>query len=512
MYKTIRIFDTTLRDGEQSPGCSMNLEEKIEVARQLDRLKVDVIEAGFAISSPGDFQSVQAIAGVVKNSAVASLSRALEKDIDAAYEAVRGAVSPLIHTFLSTSPVHMQYKLRMTPEQVLERTRQMVSYARAKCPAVEFSAEDATRSQPEFLARVLQAAIEAGATIINVPDTVGYVTPDEMAGLIGYLTQNVPDLHKAILSVHCHNDLGMAVANSLTAVGAGATQVECAVNGLGERAGNAALEEVVMALHTRRDSLGVACRVDTTQLYRASRLVYNVVGMTPPRNKAIVGPNAFAHESGIHQHGVMAERTTYEIMTPESIGLSKNRMVLGKHSGRHAFKDRLQELGYEVTAQEVDRYFQEFKDLCDKKKTVTDDDIEAIVTHSRGEKPGKYALVRFDVHAGNAATSSCVVRLEADGETTEEVALGDGPIDAAYNAIDKITGLGAHELEDYAIHSISQGRDALGEVIVKVKAGNKTVSGRGLSTDIIQASILAYLNAVNKLLEKGEDRGQTGDT
>lgn len=512
MKKTIRIFDTTLRDGEQSPGCSMNLEEKIEVARQLDRLKVDVIEAGFAISSPGDFQSVQTIAGVIKDCAVASLSRALEKDIDAAYEAVRHAASPLIHTFISTSPVHMQYKLKMTPEQVLERTRYMVQYASAKCPAVEFSAEDATRSEPAFLARVLQTAIEAGATIINVPDTVGYVTPDEMAGLIRYLSENVPDIHKAVISVHCHDDLGMAVANSLAAINAGATQIECTINGLGERAGNAALEEVVMALQTRRETMQAACRVDTTQIYRTSRLVYNIVGMTPPRNKAIVGQNAFAHESGIHQHGVMAERTTYEIMTPESIGLSKNRMVLGKHSGRHAFRDRLLELGYDLSVEEVDRYFQEFKDLCDKKKEVTDDDIQAIVTNSLGERPGKYRLTRFDVHAGNAATSSCVIRLEAEGETIEEVALGDGPIDAAYNAIDKITGQHGHELEDYAIHSISQGKDALGEVMVKLKAGGRTITGRGLSTDIIEASVLAYLNAVNRLLEMGGSREQTGDT
>ena len=501
MDQRIKIFDTTLRDGEQAPGCSMDLSEKLEVARQLERLKVDIIEAGFAISSPGDFESVSKIAETVKDCTVASLSRALEKDIDAAYEAVKHAESPLIHTFISTSPVHMHYKLKMTPEQVLERTKAMVAYAAAKCPAVEFSAEDATRSDPDFLVRIFDAAIASGATVINVPDTVGYTTPEEMAELISYLKEHVKDVDRATISVHCHNDLGMAVANSLAAVGTGATQIECAVNGLGERAGNAALEEVVMALNTRRDHLKASCRIDTTQIYRTSRLVYGIIGVAAPINKAIVGANAFAHESGIHQHGVMAERTTYEIMAPESIGLSKNKMILGKHSGRHAFEERLGELGYTLSPEEVNKYFEEFKQLCDKKKEVNDRDIEAIISSKISGSGGLYSLKRFDVFSSNISRANCVVQLERDGEILEDVALGDGPIDAAYNAIDKMVDSPAHSLEDYGIHSISEGKDALGEVIVKLKVGKKTITGRGLSTDIMEASILAYLNGVNKLLE-----------
>lgn len=501
MVSHVKIFDTTLRDGEQAPGCSMNLNEKIEIARQLERLRVDVIEAGFAISSPGDFRSVQAIAGAVKDCTVASLARALEKDIDAAYDAVKNAVSPRIHTFLATSPVHMEYKLKKTPEQVLEQTAAMVRYAARLCSDVEFSAEDAMRSDPAFLAQVVQAAIEAGAKVVNIPDTVGIATPSEMAEMITYLKKHVENIDRAELSVHCHNDLGMAVANSLAAVKAGVTQIECTVNGLGERAGNAALEEVVMALKTRGVWFGADTRIDTTQIYRTSRLVYGVIGMTAPLNKSIVGTNAFSHEAGIHQHGVMTERTTYEIMTPESIGLNKNRMVLGKHSGKHAFETRLTELGYFLSEEEVGKFFEQFKVLCDKKKLVTDRDIEAIVDSTVSGKNGLYELERFDVHAGNFATATCVVRLKNKDKSIEEVALGDGPIDAAFNAIDKVVGLDEHSLEDYAIHSISEGKDALGEVVVKLRFGDRTVTGRGLSTDIIESSILAYLNGVNKILE-----------
>ena len=503
MERTIKIFDTTLRDGEQSPGCSMNLEEKIEVARQLEKLKVDVIEAGFAISSPGDFESVKTIAQIVKDCEVASLARALEKDIDAAYEAIKGAVAPRIHLFLSTSPVHMQYKLRMTPEQVLEKSAAMVAYAKKYCSNVEFSAEDAMRSQPEFLAKIVFAAIKAGATVVNIPDTVGFVTPDEMFEMITYLKANVPNIDETELSVHCHNDLGMAVANSLAAMRAGASQIECTVNGLGERAGNASLEEVVMALHTRKPLFNVNCGIDTTQIYRTSRLVYNIIGMTPPINKPVVGTNAFAHESGIHQHGVLAEKSTYEIMTPESIGLNKNIMVLGKHSGSHAFEERLIELGYSLTKDEINGFFVKFKELCDKKKTVTNSDIEAIVNNSIIQKAGAYKLDRFDVHSGNTATATCVISLNKDGNIVEEVAIGDGPIDAAYNAIDKIVNAQEHTLEDYSIHSTSEGKDTMGEVIVKLKCMNKIFTGRGLSTDIIESSILAYINGVNKILELG---------
>ncbi|HAN43822.1 MAG TPA: 2-isopropylmalate synthase [Ruminococcaceae bacterium] len=503
MDRKIKIFDTTLRDGEQSPGCSMNLEEKIEVARQLEKLRVDVIEAGFAISSKGDFESVAAIAKAVKDCSVASLARAVEKDIDAAYEAVKFAVAPRIHTFISTSPVHMQYKLRMTPEQVIEKTAAMVAYAKKYLSDIEFSAEDAMRSQPEFLAKVVETAINAGATVVNIPDTVGFVTPAEMYEMITYLKNNVPNIGKAEISVHCHNDLGMAVANSLEAVKAGAAQVECTINGIGERAGNAALEEVVMALKTRKPYFNVDCRIDTTQIYRTSRLVYNIIGVTAPINKSIVGANAFAHESGIHQHGVLAEKSTYEIMTPESVGLNKNTMVLGKHSGRHGFEERLNELGYSFSQAEINSFFEKFKELCDKKKTISDNDIEAIVNSTITEKAGAFKLEQFDVHASNTNTASCVIKLMRDDVSMQEVALGDGPIDAAYNAIDKIVKAAEHTLEAYSIHSVSEGKDALGEVIVKLKCGDKMITGRGLSTDIIESSILAYINGINKILDMG---------
>ncbi len=504
MEKTIRFFDTTLRDGEQSPGCSMDLNEKLEVARHLEKLKIDVIEAGFAISSPGDFESVSRVAKEIKDCTVASLARTNEADIDAAYNAVKHAASPLIHTFISTSPVHMQYMMKLTPEQVLDKTKAMVAYAAKKCPAVEFSAQDATRSDWGFLVKVFETAIDSGATIINVPDTVGYTTPEEYAQLITYLKQNVRNIGDTVISVHCHNDLGLAVANSLSAVGAGATQIECTINGLGERAGNAAFEELVMALNTRKDYFKVSSRVDTTQIYRTSKLVYSIIGMTPPLNKAIVGTSAFAHESGIHQHGVLSERSTYEIMTPESIGLSKNKLVLGKHSGRHAFVDHLKELGYTNLADdEIKKYFEEFKKLCDKKKEVSDDDIEAIITSELTTSASFYKLERFDVFTSNASRGTCVIRLNTNDESLEDVALGDGPIDAAYNAIDKLVDAPPHTLEDYAIHSVSEGKDALGEVVVRLKFGDKIVTGRGLSTDIIESSILAYLSAVNKILERG---------
>jgi 2-isopropylmalate synthase len=511
MERIIRFFDTTLRDGEQSPGCSMDLGEKLEVARCLERLKVDVIEAGFAISSPGDFESVSRIAKEIKDCTVASLARTNEADIDAAYNAVRHAASPLIHTFISTSPVHMYHKLKMTAEQVLEKTAAMVAYAAKKCPAVEFSAEDATRSDWDFLVQVFQTAISNGATVINVPDTVGYTTPEEYAQLIGFLKQNVKNIDKAAVSVHCHNDLGMAVANSLAAVGAGATQIECTVNGLGERAGNAALEEVVMALNTRRDYFRASSRIDTTQLYRTSKLVYSIIGIPAPINKAIVGANAFAHESGIHQHGVLSERTTYEIMSPESVGLSKNKLVLGKHSGRHAFADRITSLGYTLNEAEINKYFDEFKKLCDKKKDVGDDDIEAIISSSISQSAGFYRLQGFDIHTSSGSTDSSVIHLERDGSLLEDVALGDGPIDAAYNAIDKMIDAPEHTLEDYTIRSVSEGKDALGEVVVKIKSGDAIVTGRGLSTNIIESSILAYLNGVNKILERRDRACEAGD-
>ena len=496
----IKIFDTTLRDGEQSPGCSMNLAEKLQVASQLERLGVDIIEAGFAISSPGDFESVKSIAELVKNCSVASLSRALEKDIDCAWDAVKNAADPRIHTFIATSPVHMEYKLKMTPEQVIERTAAMVKYASKYTSNIEFSCEDAMRSDPDFLVRVCDAAIKNGAKVLNIPDTVGYTTPNEMRAMIEYLIKNVPDSDKVEFSVHCHNDLGMAVANALGGVLGGALQIECTVNGLGERAGNTSLEEVVMAMNTRPDLYGELPRIDTKQIYRTSKLVYNIIGQSAPNNKPIVGANAFAHESGIHQHGVLANKSTYEIMTPESVGIQKNQMVLGKHSGKHAFSERLKELGYELTDDQIVDAFTKFKELCDKKKTVTDGDIEALVTNTE-IVDGKYKLVSFDVKTMGKVGVCSSICLKHEDEFVEQKSLGDGAIDSLYAAIDKIVQPPEHVLDKFNISAVSEGQDTLGEVTLKLNSQGKTYSGRGLSTDIIEAGIMAYLNAINKLMQ-----------
>ncbi|MEG2361128.1 MAG: 2-isopropylmalate synthase [Christensenella sp.] len=498
--KTIKIFDTTLRDGEQSPGCSMNLGEKLEVARQLELLRVDVIEAGFAVSSAGDFKSVQGVADTIKNCAVASLCRAVKADIDASYNALKNAVAPCIHIFLATSPLHMQYKLKMTEEQVLEHIRESVAYAKTLVPDIEFSAEDASRTDLEFLSKVVKTAMEAGAVTINIPDTVGYALPQEMYERIAYLKQNVDGIDKINLSVHCHDDLGMGVANSLASVEAGAAQVECTVNGIGERAGNASLEEIVMAIKTRKAQFGADTNINTKQLYRTSRLISKIIGVSIPPNKAIVGANAFAHESGIHQHGVLANRETYEIMTPESVGLVTNQMVLGKHSGRHAFDDFLAERGYNLTEEELERAFEAFKDLCDKKKEVTEYDVEALVAQKAAKLTEHFRLQQFVVNSGNTIQATANVTLaDLSGATKEQVALGDGPIDAAYKAIENIVQMPL-KLNNYKINAVSHGEDALGEVVVKVSSENRTVTGRGLSTDIIEASMLAYINAINKLL------------
>ena len=501
----VKIFDTTLRDGEQSPGCSMNLKEKIEIARCLEKLKVDVIEAGFAIVSPGDFESVKTISETVKDCTVASLARATVKDIDAAWEAVKGAVDPRIHVFIATSPLHMEYKLRMKPEEVHEQAGKMVAYAKKFCPNIEFSAEDASRSDLDFLSRAVEIAIANGANTINLPDTVGYTTPDEMRHLISYVREHAAGSEKAIFSVHCHNDLGMATANSLAGVLGGARQIECTINGLGERAGNTALEEVVMALHTRPDTYGgVTTGIDTTQIYRASKTVYNIIGQTAPLNKAIIGKNAFAHEAGIHQHGVLANKKTYEIMTPEAVGIVANSLVLGKHSGRHAFSQHIEELGYTLTKEEIDRCFEEFKDVCDKKKNITDADLEAIITHhaahliQEADENG-YSLDWFQTSTSNFTTATCTISLIKNEEKFQAVALGDGPIDAAFNAIDTIIQPSEHTFDIFSINSISEGKDTLGDVTVKISSHNKTFTGRGLSTDIIEASVNAYLTAMNKL-------------
>lgn len=505
----IRIFDTTLRDGEQSPGCSMHLNEKIQMAKQLERLGVDIIEAGFAISSKGDFDSVSEVAKAVKNSTVASLARSLPKDIDAAYQAVKHAESPMLHVFLATSPIHMKYKLEMTEDQVFERAVESVRYARSLCPNVEFSCEDASRSELPFLYRVLEGVIAAGATTVNIPDTVGYTTPQEFYTFIRSIKENTPNIDEAVISVHCHNDLGMGVANSLSAVLAGAGQVECTVNGIGERAGNAALEEIVMALKTRRDFYGVDTRIVTTEIMKASNLLSTITGVRVQPHKAIVGINAFAHESGIHQHGMLKEKTTYEIMTPESVGLKENMMVLGKHSGKHALRDRLVELGYDVSEQELGELFVKFKELADEKKTVYDKDIEALLIGTYSDVEDGYELVDYQTATSEGKDAKTIIKLRYQDETMERVGTGKGPIDAAFDAMAQITGEDV-KLKDFAIYSITQGKDAIGETVVKLDRGGRLYSGKGMSTDIIKSGILAYMNAVNHM-ESHRRRAENGN-
>ena len=511
MARQIKIFDTTLRDGEQAPGCSMNLQDKLAVAESLASLGVDIIEAGFAICSPGDFQSVQAIARGVHGVTVASLARAIEKDIDAAWDAVRDAESPRIHTFLATSPIHMEFKLKKTPEQVYDQAVKMVEYARNLCGDVEFSLEDASRSNPEFMYRVIEGVINAGASTVNIPDTVGYAAPQEFADLIKGIKANVPNIDKAIISVHCHNDLGLAVPNSLAAAMAGADQIECTINGLGERAGNAALEEIIMNLYTRKDYYQMTTRVDTTQLWQTSRRVTKATGVRCQPNKAIVGENAFAHEAGIHQHGVLANRATYEIMTPESIGLPHNKMVLGKHSGSHAFEERLSYLGHKVTDEKLNVLFEEFKALADKKKTVSDRDIDAMVSGLAGGVPEAFKLDRFVINSGSSITSTSIVRLiTKDGSKVEKVAIGDGPVDASLNAVDKIIGGAEIKLEDFSlaiVDATDTGADAQGESHVRIAREGRTWNGSGVSTDIVESVIKAYLSAVNAMTyELGQER------
>ena len=499
--KRIKVFDTTLRDGEQSPGCSMNLAEKIEMAKQLEKLGVDIIEAGFAIASPGDFASVEAISKAVKDCTVASLARATKGDIDCAWNAVRQAADPRIHLFIATSPLHMEYKLKMKPEDVLAQITEMTAYAKQYVSNVEFSAEDATRSDPEFLAQAVRNAIAAGATVVNIPDPVGYTAPAEMRALIEYLVREVPETAGIELSLHCHNDLGMATANSLAGILGGATQVECTVNGLGERSGNTSMEEVVMALRTRADIYECETRIETTQIYRASKTVYDIIGQTAPLNKPIVGKNAFLHESGIHQHGVLANKKTYEILTPESVGIRVENLVLGKHSGKHAFEAHLKELGYELTQDELLRCFTEFKALCDKKKTINDADLEALVSHNTRaeETEERYKLDWFAVHTTNFTTATATICLRRGEETLQAVSLGDGPIDAAFQAVDDIVKPVEHAFATFTIQSISEGKDTLGDINLKLSALGRTFRGHGLSTDIIEASILAYVEAINRL-------------
>ncbi|MCE1194903.1 2-isopropylmalate synthase [bacterium] len=499
MARTVKIFDTTLRDGEQAPRCSMNLQEKVEVARQLERLGVDVIEAGFPAASPGDLAAVRAVAEVVKASTVAALCRASRGDIDAGLEALANAARPRIHTFIATSPIHMEFKLKMTPDEVLARAVDAVSYARERCPEVEFSAEDAFRSDPDFVCKVFGAVIAAGATVLNIPDTVGYALPGEFGPFVAYIKAHTPGIEKAAISVHCHNDLGLAVANTIAAVQAGADQIECTINGLGERAGNASLEELAMILTTRREELGVECGIVTPQIYATSRLVSKVTGVRVQPNKAIVGENAFAHEAGIHQHGVLANRATYEIMTPESVGFPSNRMVLGKHSGKHAFEERLKDLGFEPAGLAIDELFARFKVLADKKKTVSDRDIEALVVGSTKSHPDTWTLDRWVINSGSSLSSTCTIKLKnKSGEFREEVAVGDGPIDAAFSAIDRLIGKNL-DLDSFELGAVTGGEDAQGEATVKVSMEGQQWNGRGLSTDIVEASILAYIAAINSM-------------
>jgi len=501
--RKILIFDTTLRDGEQSPGCSMTISEKLRMARQLEKMGVDVLEAGFAIASEGDFQAIQMIANTLKNTSVASLARSLPKDIDRAYEAVRGSVAPRIHTFIATSDIHLQHKLRMSREAAIESAVAAVRRAKGYLSDVEFSAEDATRSDWNYLSRIVEAVIKAGATTVNIPDTVGYTTPEEYFELISHLKNTVPNIEQARISVHCHNDLGMAVANSWAAIRAGADQVECTVNGIGERAGNAALEEVVMAMHTRRDKMEVACGIKTEEIARSSELLTSITGVKVQPHKAIVGANAFAHESGIHQHGMLNERTTYEIMTPESVGIRQTRLVLGKHSGKHALMDRIKELGYEVDKQEFETIFERFKALCDRKKTIYDEDLEALLAAKMEEEAIRYRLKRFVINTGNEMTSTAAVVIDHEGEIVEKVAIGDGPIDAAYQAIRKVIPAEVR-LVEYKIDAVTDGGDAQGEVRLKLEVDGFAVSGRGVSTDIIESSIQAFLHGINRWEQRKE--------
>jgi 2-isopropylmalate synthase len=524
----VRIFDTTLRDGEQSPGASLTSAEKLEIARALARLGVDVIEAGFPAASPDDLEGVRRIAlevgrplaGEVDPSrpvpVICGLARADRGDIDAAWEAIQHAAHPRIHTFLATSPIHMCYKLRMEPAEVVGRVRDMVTYARSLCPDVEFSPEDAGRSEPDFLYLVLGEAIRAGATTLNIPDTVGYTTPEEFGGLIAGIMANTPGVEKAIVSVHCHDDLGLATANTLAGIRAGARQAEVTVNGIGERAGNTSLEEVVMALHTRRTVFDLETRIDTTQIARTSRMVSNYTGIPVQPNKAIVGANAFAHEAGIHQDGMLKNQDTYEIMRPETVGVSRSRLVMGKHSGRHALKVRLEELGYDLSQEEIDLAFERYKQLADKKKVITDADLEALVEDQAYQSEEVYSLDGLQVSSGTMGMPTATVRLrDPQGGLHVHASVGTGPVHAAYRAIDAIVGV-PNTLLEFNVHAVTEGIDALGEVTVRLQVDDgsiplrtspqngqlrqRTFGGYGADTDILVASAKAYLSALNKLL------------
>ncbi len=486
----------------------MNTEEKVELARVLERLNVDVVEAGFAISSPGDFAAIQAVARSVKNPIICSLARAIKKDIDAAAEAIAPAKNKRIHTFIATSPIHMEYKLKMAPDKVVENAVEAVKYARTLCEDVEFSAEDAGRSHPEFLYRILEAVIAAGASTVNIPDTVGYRIPGEFGALIKGIRENVPNIDKTVISVHVHNDLGLAVASSLEAVRQGARQVECTINGIGERAGNCSMEEVVMALRVRKDHFGPGkdTAIDTRHIYKASRLLTSITGVKVQPNKAIVGANAFAHEAGIHQDGVLKHKETYEIMKAEDIGLPSNELVLGKHSGRHAFGQKMKDLGYELSEQELNNAFEQFKALCDKKKTVSDLDLEALVANEIKTTHATYALAYLHVETGTDTKPKAALKLTREGLPIEVATNGDGPVDAIFKAIEEATDIDTKgmELLDYVVSAVTQGTDALGEVTTRIKSDGTVFTGHGANTDVLVASAEAYLNAINKMIAFGK--------
>ena len=501
MARRITIFDTTLRDGEQSPGASLTPPQKLEIARQLARLGVDVLEAGFPISSPGDAEAVHTIAKTVKGPVIAALARALKPDIDVAAKALAPAKERRIHIFLATSPIHRKFKLRKAMEEIQRLAVSAVKYARRFTDNIEFSPEDASRTEPEFLYRVLEAVIDAGATTVNIPDTVGYAVPEVYGPLIRGIANNVSNIDKAIISCHCQNDLGLATANSLAGIANGAGQVECTINGIGERAGNASLEEIVMALALGRDEYNASTGIRTKEIYKASRMVSTLTGMLVQPNKAIVGENAFRHESGIHQDGILKHRQTYEIMSAESIGLNDAQTLgLGKHSGRHAFRQRLQALGYELGDAQLQHAFARFKDLADKKKEVFDEDLAAIVEEEQGEARETYKLAYVHTSAGSGTVPTATIKLEKDGKLIQDAACGDGPVDACYKTINRMVGLHP-ELLDYTLRAVTKGEDALGEVAVRLRHKGGEVSARGTSTDIVEASAKAYVSAINKIVQ-----------
>ena len=500
------IFDTTLRDGEQCPGASLNIKEKLEIARKLSALKVDVIEAGFPVASPGDFDSVKEIAREIRGSSIAGLARALEKDIEAAVRALEKAESPRIHIFLSTSKTHREHKLQKNKSEIIKMATDAVQFGKKFCDDIEFSPEDASRTEQDFLCEVIEAVIDAGAKTVNIPDTVGYAVPDEFSELISNIKSNVSNIDKAVISVHCHNDLGMAVANSLAAVKAGARQVECTINGIGERAGNAAMEEIVMALKTRRNFFGVDTRIDTQQIMPCSKLVSSLTGFFVQRNKAIVGKNAFAHESGVHQDGFLKKKDTYEIMNPKDIGLEESELVLGKHSGRNALSKKIENLGYKLTDSELKEVFEDFKILADEKKDLFEEDILSLIQKQKFSEEDlityKLESIKCSFESGKTPKAS-VVLTNREGEKNEATANGDGPVDSICNAIDNITGLSC-KLIDYQVMSKTKGRDAQGEVTVRVVNDNREVLGKGVGVNTIEASGFAYINAINKLLFKAK--------